>query len=109
VILALAQSTTLGADPVPIGGQAIVVVIIAIAVLAGLGWLARNSRFARRTGAAVSVESAVPLGERRSLVIVTVEGRRLLLGLTPNQITLVTELHQPFRDALDARVQTSKA
>ena len=28
----------------------------------------------------------MPLGERRSLVIVSVEGRRLLLGLTPGQI-----------------------
>ncbi len=38
------------------------------------------------------VETAVPLGERRSLVIVAVEGRRLLLGLTPAQVSLVTEL-----------------
>jgi flagellar biogenesis protein FliO len=33
------------------------------------------------------VETAVPLGERRSLVIVSVEGRRILLGLTPGQIS----------------------
>jgi flagellar biogenesis protein FliO len=40
----------------------------------------------------VKVEGAVPLGERRSLMIVSVEGRRLLLGLTPMQVSLVTEL-----------------
>jgi flagellar biogenesis protein FliO len=38
------------------------------------------------------VETAIPLGERRSLVIVSVEGRRLLLGLTSTNISLVTEL-----------------
>jgi flagellar biogenesis protein FliO len=38
------------------------------------------------------VETAIPLGERRSLVIVSVEGRRLLLGLTTTNISLVTEL-----------------
>jgi flagellar biogenesis protein FliO len=40
----------------------------------------------------VAVEIAIPLGERRSLVIVTVEGRRLLLGMTPTTVSLVTEL-----------------
>ena len=34
----------------------------------------------------------MPIGERRSLIIVAVEGRRLLLGLTPTQIAMVTEL-----------------
>jgi flagellar biogenesis protein FliO len=34
----------------------------------------------------------VALGERRSLVIVSVEGRRLLLGLTPTSMSLVAEL-----------------
>jgi flagellar biogenesis protein FliO len=40
----------------------------------------------------MTIESATPLGERRSLVIVKVEGRRLLLGLTPMNVSLVTEL-----------------
>ena len=39
----------------------------------------------------------MPLGERRSLVIVSVEGRRLLLGLTPGQISMVTELGTPAK------------
>ena len=44
----------------------------------------------------------VPLGDRRSLVIVSVEGRRLLLGLTPAQVSLVTELAPPtFQQAVD--------
>ena len=43
---------------------------------------ARSARCARGSRA-IAVETAVPLGERRSLVIVAVEGRRLLLGLTP--------------------------
>jgi flagellar protein FliO/FliZ len=105
----IGQATVLGADPVPISGQAIAAVVIAIAVLAGFAWLIRNSRFMRRTAQPVSVETAVPLGERRSLVIVAVEGRRLLLGLTPGQITLVTELREPFSDTLEARVRAGQA
>jgi flagellar biogenesis protein FliO len=50
----------------------------------------------------------VPLGERRSLVIVAVEGRRLLLGLTPGQISMVTELGpaRGFEQRLDAAQQS---
>jgi flagellar biosynthetic protein FliO len=66
-----------------------------LGLVALLAWLVRRGTFVwpgRADGAPVAIERAVPLGERRSLVIVAVEGRRLLLGLTPAQVTLVTEL-----------------
>lgn len=68
--------------------------LIVLALMAALAWLVRRgplARFAAR-GKPVAVETAIPLGERRSLVIVSVEGRRLLLGLTSTNISLVTEL-----------------
>jgi flagellar biogenesis protein FliO len=53
------------------------------------------------------------LGERRSLVVVAVENKRLLLGLTPNQVTLVAELGpaQPpeFKQALQASLDAGGA
>ena len=79
-------------DPAPISMQAIAIVVIAIAILAGLAWALRRGAALRRRNQPISVETAVPLGERRSLVIVAVEGRRLLLGLTPGSISMVTEL-----------------
>jgi flagellar biosynthetic protein FliO len=80
-----------------IGVQSLAAAFIVLALVAALAWLARRGAFAtlRRAGA-VSVETAVPLGERRSLVIVAVEGRRLLLGITPTQISMVTELGPTF-------------
>jgi len=93
-------------DPAPISMQSIATVIIAIGVLAALAWGLRRSASLRRRNLPISVETAVPLGERRSLVIVAVEGRRLLLGLTPTQVTLVTELHNPFRETLDTTIKT---
>jgi flagellar protein FliO/FliZ len=76
-----------------IGLQSLAAVFIVLGLVAALAWLARRGAFAslRRSGA-VTVETAVPLGERRSLVIVAVEGRRLLLGLTPTTVSMVTEL-----------------
>jgi flagellar protein FliO/FliZ len=73
--------------------RAVLSLAAVMALLAGLAWLARRGGFRRATGAAaIAVETATALGERRTLVIVAVEGRRLLLGLTPGSVSLVTEL-----------------
>jgi flagellar protein FliO/FliZ len=69
-------------------------VLIVLALVAALAWLLRSGRLGplRTRGSAIAVETAISLGERRSLVIVSVEGRRLLLGVTSAQVSLVTEL-----------------
>jgi flagellar protein FliO/FliZ len=69
-------------------------VLIVLGLVAALAWLARRGAFTSLQGRnrVLTVETAVPLGERRSLVVVSVEGRRILLGMTPGQISLVTEL-----------------
>jgi flagellar protein FliO/FliZ len=81
--------------------NALLAVLIVLALVAALAWLARRGSFAALKAAnrTVTVETAVSLGERRSLVVVAVEGRRLLLGLTPGQIALVTELSPAAPDA----------
>ncbi len=93
--------------------QSLAAVAIVLALLGALAWLARRGSFGAlsRKGRLVDVETAVPLGERRSLVVVVVEGRRLLLGVTPSSVSLVTELSRAsvpgstvtFEQELDAR------
>lgn len=95
-------------DPAPISGQALLAVVITLGLLAALAWLLRKSTAARRGTKAIAIETAIPLGERRSLVVVAVEGRRLLLGLTPTQVSLVTELTKPFESALDASSRSDR-
>jgi flagellar biosynthetic protein FliO len=89
------------AGPVPISGQSMAVVAIVIAVLAVTAWLLRRAMPLRRSRQAMSVETALSLGERRSLVVVAVEGRRLLLGMTPTYVGLVAELGPTFGVSLD--------
>jgi flagellar protein FliO/FliZ len=88
-----------------LGLQSLMAVLVVLGLVGALAWLARRGAFnALRKGAkTVLVETAVPLGERRSLVIVSVEGRRLLLGMTPGAISMVTELSPaaPFERHLD--------
>jgi flagellar protein FliO/FliZ len=75
--------------------QTFVALVVVLVLLAGLAWVLKKGVLARRGAQAMNVETALALGERRSLVIVTVEGRRLLIGLTPAQVSLVTELQPP--------------
>jgi flagellar protein FliO/FliZ len=98
-----------GADPVMPGGRALLVVFLVIGLLAAAAWLLRRNTSARRAGQAVTVETAISLGDRRSLVIVAVEGRRLLLGLTPGSVSLVTELGTSFSDTLRASIDGPSA
>ena len=77
-----------------------VATLLVLGLVAALAWLVRRGPLARLAakGRPVSVESAIPLGDRRSLVIVSVEGRRLLLGMTQTSISLVTELRAGTTD-----------
>ena len=70
-----------------------------LALFAALAWaLGRGQAgplsavLGRRVKGPVVVEPGASLGERRSLVIVSVEGRRMLLALTPAGVSVVTEL-----------------
>jgi len=76
-----------------IGFQSLMAVLLVLGLVAALAWVARRGTFASfQKRGVVAIETAVPLGERRSLVVVAVEGRRLLVGLTPTHISMVTEL-----------------
>jgi flagellar protein FliO/FliZ len=75
--------------------RSLVAVAVVLALVVVFAWLVRRGVFGRlgRQGqSGIRVETAVPLGDRRSLAVVAVEGRRLLVGLTPAQITFVAEL-----------------
>jgi flagellar protein FliO/FliZ len=81
-----------GPDLVPPVWRMLAGLLVVLALLAALGWAMRRGLLQRRSTGALGVETALSLGERRSVVIVTVEGRRLLLGLAPGQVSLITEL-----------------
>ena len=74
--------------------RSLLAIVVVFGLLGGLAWAARRGRlgFFTRQPSHVRVEATVPLGERRSLMVVAIEGRRLLLGLTPTQVSFVTEL-----------------
>lgn len=82
--------------------------LVVLGLLAACLWLIRRGGWQGGLGKGprpVQVETAVGLGDRRQIVIVSVEGRRLLLGVTPMHVALLTELSgASFGDTLAARV-----
>jgi len=68
---------------------------VVLALLFACAWALRKGVFGltpMRSRSSIAIETATSLGDRRSLVIVNVEGRRLLLGLTPSAVGLLSEL-----------------
>jgi flagellar protein FliO/FliZ len=111
-LLWLAQTDALGAvgpELVPPIWRTLGALAVVLGLLGGLAWLFRRGALARHVHRGFGVESALALGDRRSLVIVTVEGRRLLLGLAPNHVALVTELHPPPFEQAVARASADGA
>lgn len=113
-VVAVQQADPLAGGAPGISGQALLTAAIVVALIGAAAWALRRTNALRRGGASMAIETAMPLGERRSLVIVSVEGRRLLLGLTPQHVSLVTELRAPapsgpsFGQALDARLDADR-
>lgn len=100
--LALSTLAPAAAEAWPSAGpdwtRALIAAVVVVALAGGCAWLFRRGTFGplvRRRGRLVTTETVAMLGERRTLVVATVEGRRLLLGVTPAQISLLTELHGP--------------
>jgi flagellar protein FliO/FliZ len=105
-LLVIAQSELVGAaapDLLPNVWRMFGALAVVLVLLAGAAWLLRRGVLGRRAPGGLGVESMLALGERRSLAIVTVEGRRLLVGLAPNNVSLVTELGPP--PSFDAAVR----
>lgn len=108
-LIALMQVADTAADPAALGTlglRSLSALLIVGALLAAMVWGLKRVTDARKGRQLLSVESALSLGEKRSLVIVAVEGRRLLLGVAPGGVSLVTELQPSFAQTLAASLDT---
>lgn len=93
------------------GWRTIGSLIVVLSLLGGLLWLLKRGGLKGRSRSAITIESAQSLGDRRSVAIVAVEGRRLLVGLAPGQVSFLTELQAApaFGDAVDQAVGKASA
>jgi flagellar protein FliO/FliZ len=109
-LLVLAQNVSAGSavpELMPSLWRVLFALAVVLGLLGGLAWVLKRGVVSRRGSGALAIETALPLGDRRSLVVVAVEGRRLLLGLAPNNVSLVTELGHGA--SFDSAVKTAIA
>lgn len=101
---AVDQSGSIGEEPEETGGwEAIFQMLAALAIVLGLIALAAYllRRYGKAAGLAPSgrgdairIVTTKMLGSRRSLMLVRVRGQTLLLGVTPQAINCLTEIHE---------------
>jgi hypothetical protein len=103
---------TAAADPASAGGALVAPVdaealcgagLVLAGALASLPFAVRRFVAAGRGRGSIDVVETRPLGGRRSLLVVEVDGRRLLLGASEQGLALLTELSRtgrPFSGAL---------
>lgn len=106
-LVALVQAAAETPDPASLGTlglRSFLALAVVGLLLAATVWALRRATDARRGKAALQVESALSLGDKRSLVIVAVEGRRLLVGVSPGSVSLVTELDATFQETLSQSI-----
>ncbi len=71
-------------------------VVLSLAVVLGLLWIiARRGGRGRVKATTVQVVGRQSLGRRAGVAVVEVEGRRLLLGVTDQGVSMLTELDVP--------------
>ena len=88
-------SAALAADVPESGGLLLSLLVpliaVTLALLAMLWWLRRGK--ASSGSGPLKVVQAVAVGSRERVVVLDAQGRRLVLGVTPNKIELIAELH----------------
>lgn len=81
------------------------VIAVTALMLAFLWWIRRGKSLRGRRSGPLRVVQAVAVGSRERVVVLDAQGRRLLLGVTPNRVELIAELRASDRasDVTDLR------
>ena len=70
--------------------------LVVVALILALAWIARRFNLAQPGGGAMKVVAMLPLGGKERVVIVEVQGRQYMLGVTSSQVRLLETLSEPI-------------
>lgn len=116
-ITAHAAPPSAPASALPVGlgelGQVTGSLLLVLLLIGGLAWGAQRLRLAKgSTGRHLRVVDALSLGTRERLLLVEVDGERVLLGVAGGQLrrlhVLSTPAHPEFASALHAATHASR-
>ncbi|CAI3796389.1 flagellar biosynthetic protein FliO [Rheinheimera sp. MM224] len=72
--------------------------IIVLGLLFGLAWLYKKLAIKLPGSSHIKIVSSVMLGPRERILVIEVQGKQRVLGVTANQINMLFELDQPLVD-----------
>ncbi|RVT46947.1 flagellar biosynthetic protein FliO [Rheinheimera sediminis] len=72
--------------------------MVVLALMLGLAWLYKKLAIKLPGSSHVKIISSVMLGPRERLLVIEVQGKQRVLGVTANQINMLFELEQPLPD-----------
>lgn len=74
--------------------------VLVIGVIFGLAWALKRMQVPSLMGAksGLKVVSQLPLGQKERVVVLDVNGEQVLVGVTPQQITLIKSLENPITE-----------
>lgn len=72
--------------------------IIVLGLLFGLAWLYKKLAIKLPGSNHIKIVSSVMLGPRERILVIEVQGKQRVLGVTANQINMLFELDQPLVD-----------
>lgn len=85
-----------------------IAMLIVLMLVFAAAWAMRKFRFFHQRGqASIEVLQGVSLGAKERAVLIRVQGRRLLLGVAPGQVSLLTELADDHTEVSNERVAAS--
>lgn len=95
--LALAPPESFGAGTAPVtaghAAQVVLGLLVVLGMILAAAWAARRLQVIRpRAAGRIRVLEGLAVGTRDKLLLVEVEGQRMLLGLSPGRIALLSEL-----------------
>lgn len=92
------MASALAVDPMTSVGKVVLFLVLIVALIVFLAWLAGKSRALKfATGSEqLKTLAVMPLGIKEKVAVVQVGEKQLVLGITAQQINFLTELDKPL-------------
>ncbi|WP_299005660.1 flagellar biosynthetic protein FliO [uncultured Shewanella sp.] len=93
-----------GNDPSSIASLASMLggLVVVLLIIFFLAYLVKRFNLAPNSNSAIKTIATSPLGQKEKLMIVEVEGRQYLLGVTPHQVNLIDKLETPIEQQAES-------
>lgn len=77
-------------------GKIVISLALVIFLVLGLGWLFKKLTLRLPGGRHIKVVTAMPLGQRERILVIEIQGKQRVIGVTPHSVNYLFELENPL-------------